>query len=182
MKKITFLLGASLLLMTTSCESVSNLFKVKVDTQFDVNIPITADSQPMKSSAGYPFSGEETFNPLSVDELADYASRISSITLSDIVVTIMSVSGPFTILDATLTVAGQDSDGNDLSVEWTFENNNIIEGAILALVNTNNQLDTLSAILTGLSEVTVTFTGNVDTPGVTYDLFTQMFAQATVGL
>lgn len=182
MKRITYLLGASLLLMTTSCSSIGDLFKVKVDTQFDVNIPIIADSQPMKSASSYPFSGKKTFNPMTGEELKNHINKIWSMDLTDIQARVQKISEDFTILDATMTVSGQDSNGKDLFVTWPFTNFSITEGLVLTLSNAATQFFTLSSILTGLSEVTVIFSGNVDKPGVSFELFTQMFAKATVGL
>lgn len=182
MKRSILFLSVISLLLLSSCSQLSDLLKVKVDTEFQITLPVTADSQPLKSAAVYPFSAQTTFNPLSQEDLAEYTNQIAAINLTDIMATVTAVSGNFILVDALLEISGKDQDGQDVSVSWTFAGVTVTEGVMLALSNAAGEYTALSALLTGLGEISVSFSGHTNTPGVTYELFNQLFAEVTVGL
>lgn len=177
MKKFALLLTVLIGLGLSSCSNLKNLLKVNVDTTFTVDLPVEVAQSNMKSSAGYPFSATTIFNPTDEPDLVDYVETIQDIDITAITATIQSLSETFMLLSATLTVSGADK-----SVEWTFTNVSISEGSLLELANESGQLTTLSEILSGLGDVTVTFTGLSSLPGISYVLQTVMDATVAAGL
>lgn len=177
-KKSLFLTLMVAVISLSACSDLKNLFKVTVDTSFTVDLPIEVTQQKSSFSGPFPFFASVTFNPLDEPDLADYVDNISSIELTSMSATVKTLSAPFQLVSGLLLVEG----ANNQSVSWAFTDVSIKDGTALTLANDNGQFDTLTEILNSQVDVTVTFSGLSDIPGISYVLQAVMNAAVIAGL
>lgn len=176
-RKSIYALSFAFVFFLSGCESVSNLFTVKVDTDFVVDIPVDITTPTLKMSGPYPFSVSKTFNPIEEPDIADYVDRIKEINLSSMTATVISTTAPFKLETGTLVVSGSVD-----SVTWTFTAQSIEDGSSLTLANDDGQFDTVSEILSETGDVTITFSGTSDIFGIGFVLQAILNSVVTAGL
>jgi len=169
-----FLLVAVLLI--NGCNDLRSYVKTDIDIDFPINLAVIVDNPGMKSTP-FPFDATMSIDLSGDEQLAEYLDNIHEITVTDISATVSDLDQSIVLTDVTLIISG-----NDQSVNWNFDNITITNGVTLELSNTNQEFDTLSAILSALSDIEVQFTGFSDTSGIEYTLEVILNTTVTVGL
>jgi len=165
MKKRTIAVSLlSLVLILGSCQKIKDIFTVKVDADFTVNLPVTISSSLLKSTMGT-FLSTNTLDPLNDEDLALYKDKIKGFELTGMTGTISELSADVTLTDARLLVATASN-----STEWNFTNLAITNGTVVTFDNNAGQWAKIDEILGEQKEITVTFSGNSSQTNITFNL------------
>ncbi len=163
------------ILVTTSC-NLGDALSVKVDADFDIDLPVEVTGQEMKTGP-FSFSSTKTIDLSKEPALVDYLDNVKSITLKELSTTISGLSKDVTLLQATLTITG-----GTHTASWSVSNKALKNGETLTGGNDNGQYDAISSMLTALGSVTVTFTGTSDVNNVVFTLKNALKTQIAAGL
>jgi len=168
------LLGTIVLL--AGCVDIKSYVKTDIDINFPISLSVLVEKPGMKSAPS-PFDATESFSLANDSIFADYLGNIQAITVNSLTATVADLDQSIVLTDATLTISG-----NDQSVSWDFDNLTISDGDLLELSNDNQEFDTLSSILSAITDLEVQFAGFSDTSDIQYTLDVVLNTSVTVGL
>ncbi len=168
------LIGAVLLL--AGCVDLGSYVKTDIDINFPINLPVIIENPGMKSTPT-PFDATKSLSLGADAALADYLDNVKEINVTDLTATVTELDQSINLTDVTLVISG-----NDQSVSWTFASLAVANGDTLELTNDNEEFDTLSTIMSALSDIEVQFTGFSDTSDTQFTLEVILNTAVTVGL
>jgi hypothetical protein len=174
--RIFFTLALILMITATSCQKIKDALTIKVDTEFQVTLPVTVGGELLKT-AFYQFSSSETLDPAENETIQQYKDRIKGYELTGVTGTVSDLITTFTLADATLSVSTP-----SLSTEWSITDQVIENGTELTFSNDNGQWTTINSMLDSGEIITVTFSGHTDKPGIVYTLILLFKAQVEAGI
>ncbi len=156
-----FLLLASVALFS-GCDKLKDATTVPIDTNLKADIPVVVVA-PTKKSAGQAdavtaitFTKSQDLTLASNTDIAPYLSKIKSIDLNTLVITITGLSAGQTINSIALDVTGV---GNVFTQTNITSANGIFTPVISASI-----LDAVAAKLTSDKKITLTLSGNTSGP------------------
>ena len=177
MKKRIFIVSLlSLMLILGSCQKIKDIFTVKVDADFTVNLPVTTSPSPLKSTMES-FLSTNTFDPLNDADLALYQDKIKGFEVTGMTGTISNLSANVTLTDARLLVATASN-----TTEWNFTNLALTNGTVITFDNSAGQWAKIDTILGEQKVITVTFSGNASQTDVTFNLVVNFITKVSVTL
>lgn len=181
MKKSIYLLVLVVAFMASSCKSINDLLVVKVDTEFEVSIPLETETTPLKSGTPlYAFRGEKSLDPLNNEDLVDFKNKIKQIAVNGIGIRFSTPElGEIKISD--WEIGFWDKNGNGLS--YDFGDLSINEGIseLVSTLDDKASFEYISDYLTS-GPMTIRITGKVDKPGITMEAFFSLASTVFVGL
>lgn len=154
-QRLLFIFAALMLL--ASCEKIKDATSVKVDTNFDVDFPVTAAE--VKTTQAGAFNVTESITLADNADLEAYLSKIDDITLSNLVITVSGLTEGQVINSVSLDAAGI---GNVLTLTNISSSNNTFSPEVSATLL--NQMGdklrddgTLSLTVSGSTSGAMTF-------------------------
>ncbi len=175
MKKLILLFAVAIMMVASSCD-LGNALSVKVDADFNIDVPVEVNGPDMKTGP-YAFDATKTIDLSKEAALVDYLDNVKSITLKTLTTTITGLSKDVTLLTATLSI----TDGTN-TASWTFTNKALKNNETLTVGNDSGQYDKISTMLSALGTVTVTFNGNSDVNDVIFTLSNALQTQIAAGI
>jgi hypothetical protein len=128
-QRLPFLFAAFLLI--TGCEKIKDATSVKVDTNFDIDFPVTVAE--VKTTEAGAFNVSESITLADNPDLEAYLSKIDDITLSNLVITITGLTEGQTINSVSLDA---DEIGNVLTLtDITSTNNSFTPEVSASILN-----------------------------------------------
>ncbi len=183
MKKLSFLFIALTIITTVaivSCNKITELLEITLtDVTFDINLDVSELSTKIES---YAFGGTATFNPSSNSEINEYAETIRSVVITEIKLTVTSITPAtgLSLLDATFSLTD-----NVNAAEFTHtistETPLFVGKEIVFDENTPN-FNIVSAIINDMHNATVSLTGHVNQTSFTIGFNAEIMADITVGV
>lgn len=175
MKKWIFAFSLlSLVMVMSSCQKIKDIFAVKIDADFSVNLPVTISSPLLKSTEGT-FLSTNTLDPLNDEDLALYQDKIKGFELTGMTGTVSELSADVALTDITLLV---NTAAN--SAQWNFASLPLTNGTVVTFDNTGGQWVKINEILGEQKEITVTFSGNSSQTNVTFNLLVKFTTEVSV--
>lgn len=163
----------SIVLILSSCQKIKDVFTVKVDTSFSVNLPVNTGTSPLKSTDGV-FSSTQTFDPLSNEDLATYKDKIKGFLVTDMFGTVTQLSEPVTLSDVTLEVST-----GSVSTSWHMTNLELVEGTVVQFDNLSDQWTKLDEIMGAQTVITVVLSGTSNKSNVTFTFVVKFDTQVS---
>ena len=182
MQTIKYFVGAAALLLISSCESINNLFEVKVDTEFEVSIPLETETTPLKNGTPiYSFSGEKSLDPLTNEDLVDIKDRMKEIAINgiDLKLTSDELSEiKISIMDVTFM-----KDNNTNGIGFQFHDITITEGIseVVSFLQNEDLFKMISDWL-AVGPVNVYIAGQANKPGITMNAVSTLASTVYAGL
>ncbi len=150
----------------SACSKVKDALDVSFDADYTVDIALVVPADGSKAAKANIFTGSETLDPLSNEEMARYANKIKDVEVKAITGVVTSITKPTTLLDGQLSV----SSFGYPNAEWSFANVFLTEGAELVMGNQGGQIDALQNILRSKQVLTVTVSGTTEHDDLTFNL------------
>ena len=189
MKKHSILLGLALgLISFCSCSKINDALTVKVPVDFTTDMQVMDSTAGLKtSSKTYWFYASATINPSTNATLAQYKSKIKSITASGISFTPTGLSGDITVKNAELFISNASLTHIDgLSVRWRFSSLTLKNGVKIDLPKPTDPftgiIEGISTMLDDDQDIFIGWKGTQSTPVNTYTFSTTMKAEVTAYL
>ena len=155
-----------ILALLVSCDSIESLFDVDFETTLSGTLNIDVEDPAMKAADAFPFQASTTIDPLSDDEIAEYADKIVNVDADSVLVEVVSVnkSGVVFLAGTSITVSNETN-----TVTWTIDENwEIVAGTTVILGDdvTLGIYDAVSDIMAELEVFTVSAEGTCTETGV----------------
>lgn len=181
MKKLTLLLIAISLVSAVSfvsCDKVVDALETTLkDVTFDVDVNVT---ELTTKDGSYGFSGSGTINPSANTALSQYLSLIREVNITEIKVTVNSVTpAGLELLDAEFTIT-DDVTGSSFTYTATPQ---VIDGTTVFLMDSSlPNFSVVSDIINELHAATITMGGHVNETGFAISFNYSIKADITVGV
>ena len=182
MKRLTILFIALTLLVSgafVSCKKVKELLEITLhDVAYDVDINV---SDLATKDGGYAFAGTATFDPSSNSELEPYLANIRRVVITEIKITVTSITPAtgISLLNATFSLK---DNVNNAEFTYQFTPKPLVAGAEFIIDNNAPDFSLISDIITNQHQSTVSIRGSVNNPGFVIDFNTAIKADITVGV
>jgi len=183
MKKFMYLFIALTLLVSVgvvSCDKVKDALEITLkDVKFDVDINV---AELTTKDGGVTFGGSGTIDPASIPELADYLALIRGVNVTEIKVTVISVT-PATGLSlnsASFSITDMVNNAN-----FTYQITSpvpITVGTEFVINSSTPNFNVVSEIISSLHEANVVAGGNVSQAGFVLGFNYSITADVTVGV
>jgi hypothetical protein len=153
-----------ILALLVSCDSLSSLFDVDFETTLSGTLHIDVENPVTKAADAIPFQANDTIDPLSDDEIAEYAEKIVNVNADSVLVEVDSVNmeGVVFLAGTSITVSNETNTATwTITTDWP-----IVEGTTVGLDDVGGIYDAVSDILTTLEVFTVSAQGTCTKSGV----------------
>jgi hypothetical protein len=160
--KTKMILLLALAVLFPACDKLKDATTVPIDTNLKADIPVVVAASGKKSAgqegsvAAITFTKSQDLTLASNADIEPYLSKIKSIDLNSLVITITGLSAGQTINSIALDVAGV---GNVFTQTNITSTNGTFTPVISASI-----LDAIAAKLTSDKKITLTLTGNASGP------------------
>ncbi|MCD6180531.1 MAG: hypothetical protein J7K39_11575 [Bacteroidales bacterium] len=181
MKKLTYLFFVLTLAVSAtfvSCDKVTDLLEITLkDVTFDVDVDV---AELTTKDGGIEFGGSGTINPRANSELTPYLSLIREVNITEIKISVNSVSpAGLELLDATFTIT-DDVTGNSFTYS---PDRQVIDGTTEFILDSSlPNFDVVSDIINDLHAATITLGGHVSETGFAISFNYSITADITVGV
>jgi len=149
----------ALIALSTGCDKLKDANTIDISTNLTANIPVTAAKKSVDvtgAAAAVSFTKTQDLTLASNADIEPYLSKINSIDLNSLVVTVSGLGSGQTINSVSLDVTGV---GNVFTQTNITATNNSFTPVIAAGV-----LDQVAARLTGDKKITLTVSGSASGP------------------
>jgi hypothetical protein len=181
MKKLTYLFFVLTLAVSAtfvSCDQVKDLLEITLrDVTFEDNIDVTEQTT---KDGSYGFEGSGSINPAANSALSQYLSLIREVNITEIKISVNSVSpAGLELLDATFTIT-DDETGNSFTYSPDAQ---VIDGTTEFVLDSSlPNFGVVSDIINDLHAATITTEGHVSETGFAISFNYSIKADITVGV
>lgn len=182
MKKLVYLFFILTLAVSSafvSCDKVKDLLEITLrDVTFDAEIDVT---ELTGKDSGYGFSGSGTINPSANTALSQYLELIREVNITEIKITVNSVSpAGLELLDAEFIIT---DDVTGKSFVYTVDTPLVIDGTTEFVLDSSlPNFDVVSDIINDLHAATISMGGHVSEAGFALGFTYSIKADITVGV
>ena len=178
MKTRAIFFGMAIVLLSfSSCQKIKDSLTVKVPVEFTSDMQVQASE--LKSSAlFYNFQATATLNPSTNATVIKYKQKIKSITANGMSYTPTGLTGDVKIWAAVLQIAGSNSAGNPIIINWNINNVTLKNGVKVTLPNpVTGAFSDISTLLDGTSDINIVWSGTQNVPVIKYTFTTTLEAE-----
>lgn len=168
------MLLAFIAVTSAGCDKAKELLDVKFDADFKTDLKVDIPAETTRN-ADASFYTEETIDPKSNSDFAEYGSKIKDIEIKEVNATVTAINKETVLETAEIKVT---SEGMNSAI-WAFTNETLIVGKKLTLDNANGQWDNVQAMLNAQNAFTVSIGGTADQDDVQYTLSVEIKTRVT---
>ena len=153
-----------ILAFLVSCDSIESLFDVDFETTLSGTLNIDVQDPAKKAADAFPFQASATIDPLSDDEIAEYADKIVNVDADSVLVEVVSVNkeGVVFLAGTSITISNETNTATwTITTDWP-----IVAGTTVTLDDVGGIYDAVSDIMSELEVFTVSAEGTCTETGV----------------
>lgn len=152
--RTTYVLLLLIAITIAGCNKVKEILDIKFDADFTVDLSVESSNTGLDKST---FNVEKTVDPLEDETVQQYIDNIKGWEVLQLDIKFNQVYPDFYLSDGIVKIAG-----NGREVSWNLNDQDIIDGKVIALGNENGEWNMLNEIMNQKEPFIVYFSGNAE--------------------